>query len=337
VKLRVLIFGLAWTFCLHGQNQKMGFDFTEACFKNPRLPYCPGRDFAPKPDPKGGAAGGYSTAGETASSTIDAAGIDWRFADPSADALAVLNCSTLSATSFAHSLIGQLGSTQGLSPVEAQNIFQALSGVKQVALSVREDKVLLLVTGRAADSILPALKAGWKAVPLAGSALLIGNADAVDQAAQRLASIDSSLVELPGMAQRRPGDSEFWAVGSAKLAGQAAVGAGVKRFELTASMRDRLASDTVFEFDAAPDPSAIRAWLSTLGDAKIEGTAVRVKMSMEAGEMPGNFSQIALSPLGQRLGTIVTSARYLPVLDTAATVHAHPVIYGLDGGPREVK
>ena len=267
MKLRVLVFGLAWAFCLYGQNNKKGFDFTEACFKNPRLPYCPGRDFAPKPDPKGGSnsgTGSYATAGEVAS-TIDAAGIDWRFADPSADALAVLNGGKLSAASLAHTLIGQLGSNHGLSPAEAQNIFQALSGVKQIALSVREDKILLMVTGRPPDSILPAPKPGWKSVPLGGTALLMGNADAVDQASQRLASVDNPLGELQGMAQQRPGESEFWAAGSAKLAGQAAAGAGVKRFELIASMLDRFACDTVFEFDAAPDPSAIRTWLSTLG------------------------------------------------------------------------
>ena len=86
-------------------------------------------------------------------------------------------------------------------------------------------------------------------------------------------------------------------------------------------MRDRLTSETVFEFDAAPAPNAIRAWLSTLGDAKIEGNAVRVRMSMDEDEARRNFSLIALSPLGRRLAPIVNSARYLPVRDTATTVH----------------
>lgn len=299
MKLRVLVFGVAWTCCLYGQ--KKGFDFTEACFKNPALPYCPGRDFAPKPDPKGGKTSGvgrYGTAGETAPSTIDAAGIDWRF--------------------------------------EAQNVFGALSGVNQVALSVRGDKLLLMVTGRPAESILPAPKAGWKAVPLGTSAVLMGNADAVDQASQRL-TMDSALGDLPSAAQQRPGDSEFWTAGSAKLAGQEAVSAGVKRFESMASMRDGLASDTIFEFGAAPDPSAIKAWLSALGDAKMEGNAVLVRTTMGADETRRNVSQIGASPLGQRLGAIISSARYLPKRDTEATVHAHPVICGLDGGPREVK
>jgi len=269
-------------------------------------------------------------------STIDAAGIDWRFADPSADTLAVLNCSKLPESSLAHSVINQLASNQGLSPTEAQNIFRALSGVNQVALSIRADTIVIMLTGRPADAILPAPEAGWKSMPLGGNVLLIGHAAAVDQASQRLL-IDSALGGLPQAAHQRPAGSEFWIAGSAKLAGPEAVSAGVKRYGLTASMEDRLTSDTIFEFDGAPDPSAIRAWLSTLGDAKIEGNAVRATTSMDADETRRNPTQIAGSPFGRGLGALIQSARYLPVRDTATTVHTKPVIYGLDDGPREVK
>jgi hypothetical protein len=337
MKLRVFILGLAWTYCLYGQRPPKGFDFDEACFRNPSLPYCTMRDFVNKPAPatKGGKPAysvGTSMPGATA--TTDAAGIDWRFADPSADALGVLNCSNLSATPLAHSLIEQLGSNQGLTPQETQNVFRALSSVSQVAISIRENKILILATGRTADSILPAPEAGWKAVPLGGTTM-IGHADAVDQALQRLAT-DNPLGELAGTALQRTGDSEFWAVWSAKLASPEAVSAGVKRFALTASMRDRLTSDTVFEFDGAPDPGAMKGWMNTLGDAKIEGNAVRVRLSMEADESRRNATQIALSPLGQRLSPIVKSARYLPMRDTGTAVRTKPVIFGLDGGPQEV-
>jgi hypothetical protein len=233
-------------------------------------------------------------------------------------------------------VIDQLASNQGLSPAQAQNIFRALSGVSQVALSVRADTILIMVTGRTADAILPALEAGWKSMPVVENALLIGQAAAVDQASRRL-SIDSALAELPRAAQQRPAGSEFWVVGSAKLAGQEALSVGVTRFELTASIWDRLTSDAAFEFAGAPDPGAIRAWLSTLGDAQIEGNAVLARMSMDADEARRNLTQIARSPLGRSLGAFIQSARYLPVRDTATTVHTEPVIYGLDDGPREVK
>ena len=338
MKLRLFIFGLASAYCLYGQRPPKGFDFDEACFRNPSLPYCGMRDFVNKPAPatKGGKpAYGIGTSAPGASSTTDTAGIDWRFADPAADALAVLNCGNLSATPLAHSLIDQLGLSQGLTPQETKNVFPALSSVNQVAISIRENKILILATGRAPDSILPASEAGWKAVPLWGTTLMIGHADAVDQALQRLAA-DNPLGDLAVTALKRTGDSEFWAVWSAKLASPEAVSAGVKRFVLTASMRDRLASDTVFEFDAAPDPSTTRTWMSTLADAKIEGNAVRVRTSMEADEARRSGSQIASSAFGQRLGPIVKSARYLPMRDTGTTVRTKPVIFGLDGGPQEV-
>jgi hypothetical protein len=338
MKLRLFVFGLASAYCLYGQRPPKGFDFDEACFRNPSLPYCGMRDFVNKPAPatKGGKpAYSVGTSAPGASTTTDTAGIDWRFADPSADALAALNCSNLSATPLAHSLIDQLGSSQGLTPQETQNVFRALSSVNQVAISIRENNILILATGRAPDSILPASEAGWKAVPLGGTALMIGHTDAVDQALQRLAT-DNPLGDLAVTALQRTGDREFWAVWSAKMASPEAASAGVKRFALTASLRDRLTSDTVFEFDGAPDPSTTHAWMSTLGDAKIEGNAVRVRLSMEAEETRRSGSQIALSALGQRLGPIVKSARYLPMRDTGTAPRTKPVIFGLDGGPQEV-
>jgi hypothetical protein len=324
--------GLAWAASLCAQHH---FSYQEACYKNFSLPYCQGNDFGIKPVKGKNGATGSGVAGPLAS-FIDASGIDWRFADPSADTLAVLDCSHLSSSPLAHDLIDRLAANQGLSPADVQNLFQGLSVVGQVALSIREDRIVLMVTGRSPDSILPAPGAGWKSTPLESKALLIGNADAVDQAAQRI-SAAAPLGELPGLALARPVGSEFWAIGSAKLAGQEAAGAGVKRFSLTASMRDRLASDTAFEFDGAPDATAIQTWLKSLPDAKIEGNAIHQRMSMETGETEQSFSKIAASPMGQRLAAFIKSARYLPVRDTATTVHAKPVIYGLDDGAREVQ
>ena len=267
---------------------------------------------------------------------LDAGGVDWRFADPSADALAVLHGSKASASPVGHNLIDQLGTTEGLSQADIQNVFRGLSSVNQVALSVRQERIVLLVTGRAADTILPAPEAGWKAESLGGDALLIGHADAVDQAFQRLLT-SSPLSELASKALERQADSEFWMVASAKIAGPQAVAAGVKLFWLTASTQGGLISDTTYEFSGVPEATKIQAWLSTLVDPKVEGNAVHVRISMEADETRKSFGQIAASPLGQYLGTLIKSARYLPVRDTATTVHTKPVIYGLDDGAREVK
>ncbi len=337
MKLPVLAFGLASAVCVYGQaygKDKKGFDFQEACFRNPSLPYCPQRDFVNKPAK--GDANSKSGPLPAAPSTIDATGVDWRFADPSADWVAVLDGSKLSASSFSRGLIGLLGSNKGLTPAEQQNAFRALSGVSQVAVSAHDGALLMMVTGRAEGSVLPALDSGWKAVPLSESTVLIGPSAAVEGASQRLTA-NNAPGELASIAQQRPVTQAFWMTQSVKLAGGGAVSAGVKRFELTASMQDRLTSDTAFEFDAAPDVNAIGAWLKSLGDAKIDGNAVHVMISMDPDQTRQNVRQIASSPLGHGLGAIVSSARYLPVRDTATTVHTKPVIYGLAGGPKEAK
>jgi hypothetical protein len=57
---------------------------------------------------------------------------------------------------------------------------------------------------------------------------------------------------------------------------------------------------------------------------------------MAADEARQKFAGIAAGPLGAPLAALVEAARYLPVRETAAPKPMHPVIYGLDGGPKEV-
>ena len=97
---------------------------------------------------------------------------------------------------FAHSLIDQVAVNQGLTTAESQKIFRALSSIKQVAISARQTTIVILVKGRPAEAILPAVENGWKARPLSQDSLLIGHADAVEQAYQRLLS-DIELGDLP--------------------------------------------------------------------------------------------------------------------------------------------
>jgi len=95
VNIRILAFGLACAAGLFGQHRR--FSWQDACFNNPRLPYCNGHDSAVKPTKRGAANTGTSSGTSSAMDpTVDAGGVDWRFADPSADALVVLNGSKVS-------------------------------------------------------------------------------------------------------------------------------------------------------------------------------------------------------------------------------------------------
>ena len=98
--------------------------------------------------------------------------------------------------------MAQLGAKQGLTDREMQKIFEGLSGAAQVALSIRDDRMVVMLTGLATDVTLPALEAGWKAAPLPGNAMLVGHVEAVDQALQRLAT-QGPLNELARLAEQR--------------------------------------------------------------------------------------------------------------------------------------
>jgi hypothetical protein len=312
------------------------FNWQNYCFDHPAAPFCSGHEYAIKPQPKGAAprdvvTNPYAPAPPIVTPTIIViSGIDWRFADPFADTLAGFNFSGLSTSPLARNLIAQLGASQGLSEADLRKIFDGLSGVDQIALSIRDNQIVAMLTGNVTDSTLPAPEAGWKALPVSANAMLVGHPEAVDQAAQRIA-MKLPLAEFTRLAVERQTGSDFWAIGPAALVSPQAVTAGVKRFTLTVSVRNRLTSDLGFEFDASPDPDILRTWQTTLEDK-----VAHLRMSMEAYEVQQGFGRIVASPVGQRLAALVQAARYLPVRNATVPSHTKPVIYGLDSGPREV-
>jgi hypothetical protein len=149
---------------------------------------------------------------------------------------------------------------------------------------------------------------------------LVGRADAVDQALQRIV-MKGPPPGLSRSAEEQQANSDFWAVGSADLIGPQSLGDAAKRFSLSVSIRNRFTSDLGLD----------------LGGATPEGNTVHVRVSMEGSEAQQRFGQIITSPAGQRLAALVKAARYLPVHITAAPDPTKPLIYGLDNGPKEVK
>jgi hypothetical protein len=326
MRIGILAFGLVWAAILCAQHRR--FSWQDACFKNPGAPYCPGHDVAVKRSVPAKEAGPQSGVTSQQPSGIVACGVDWRFADPFADALAGFNFRKLSSSSLARGLIAQLGANQGLTDADMQKIFRALTGADQVALSVHDNRVVFMVTGRGTDSI-PVLEPGWKSAPVGTNAVLVGHTEAVNQAIQRIAT-EQPPAGLTSLAEERRASSEFWAVGSGGLAGPQAVSAGVNGFSLAISIQDRLTSDLAFEFNKAPDASTIGMWAATFPGAALKGNMVLARASMEAGELQQKFGPIAASPLGQSLAPLIKAARHLPAGDTTETTRAKPVIYGLE-------
>lgn len=333
---RIFVFALA-SASLFAQYGGKKFSWQDSCFNNPGAPYCQGHDFAVKKNPKNpkdakgnGTGGPLSTEVDAeAPSVITVGGIDWHFADPSADALVGFDLGTLSTSPLGRAMILQLAANQGVSADEMNKTLERLSGIGQVVISVHNGRSVALATGTG-DAAAPALEAGWKTGRLLGGAMLVGHEDAVDEALERIAT-RGSLGELVRLSKDRQSASDFWAIGSSGTAG---ADAGLKRFALSVSVRSSLATELALQFDAAPSAKGLLLW-PELQSSSIQGGEVYQSSLTDAAGAQEKLAQFAKSPLGQSLAAIVTASRYLPVRNNLQKQNK-PVIYGLDDGPKVI-
>jgi hypothetical protein len=334
MRIRILALGLFCVVGLSGQHRR--FSWQNYCFNNPASPVCKGRDYAVKRPPRtknGQTPGSAATNPDLSTGEMpagpDVNGIDWRFADPEADALAGFDLTRLRNSPLARDLLARLGAGQGLSDADMQKVFERLSGVDRAALSMRGGRMVAVIVGRTMDAVLIAPDGGLKAVPVSANSMFIGHADAVDQAVRRL-SINGPPSELTQAAWELQGSGEFWAVGKAGLAGSEADTAGMKDFSMTVSIGSKLAGDAAFQFEKEPPAGAVQLWQTTLGATTLEDGVLHVRLSMEPDEVKEKFGAIASSPLGRRLAGLVKAAQYLPVRDPNAPKKPGPVINGLN-------
>jgi hypothetical protein len=261
------------------------------------------------------------------------AAMDWRFVDPFADAVLGINFSRIVDSSLAQSLVAQLGAKAGMTEADVKKLFDGLSGLDQIALSVRGDKMVVMMTGSVTETSPPPPEAGMKVVSVSAGVMLLGTPDAVDQAMQRI-NMKVPLSDMAKSAQERQAGSEFWAMGSARLFGPQAQSAGLRRFFLTVWIRNNLISDLAFEFNGVPNPKALQG-LSKLGGT-LEGNVLHARTAIEASELQQKFAEVVASPAGDQLAALISAARSLPARDTTAPKQTKPVIYGLEGGPKVV-
>ena len=323
MNLRAIALGLACSAALYGQYGGHKFSWQESCFKNPRLPYCQGNEYAVKPTPAPKNGGKTVVTDPVTGKTVAVAapaGIDWEFADPAADAVAGINVTKLMSSPMAHDLMAQWAAGQGFAQPDVERLFEALLGVDQLAVSVRGSQTVVMLTGRATAWRTTSADSDWKSVPAPGGALLFGNGVAVDQALQRLTA-------RPTIAAEAHTSDEFWAVLSPVLLGSDAEKAGVKRLTLSMTLSDRVGTEASFELSASPDP---QRWPASLPGASVDGTVVHLKNSLDAAALAETLSRLGA---GQGLGALAKVARSLP---TNQIDRSKPVIYGLDDGPRQL-
>jgi hypothetical protein len=343
MRIFILSLGLLCASALFGQGSRSTWQ--DRCFNNPALPYCQGRDYAVKPTkPENNStpaavtnrsfnANPGSRSGSRTPSMMMIAAVDWRFVDPFADAVVGINFSRVVDSTLAQSLVAQLGAKAGLTEADVKKLFEGLSGLDQIALSMHDNKFVVMLTGAVADTTPPAAEMGMKAVPVSAGVMLFGTSDAVDQAAQRI-NMKVPLSDMAKSAQERQAGSEFWAIGSARSMGPQAANAGLRRFFLTVWIRNNLISDLAFEFNGAPNARTLQAF-SKLGGT-LEGNVLHSRTAIEASELHQKLAEVVASPVGDQLAALIGAARSLPARDTTAPKQTKPVIYGLEGGPKVV-
>ena len=143
MRIRIIALSFACGASLYGQTRN--FSWQDLCFKNPASPVCQGNDYAVKaqkkdapapsvvtnPFPPQGAKASPANRSSAKPALITVGGIDWRFADPFADAVIGFNFSGISGSPLVRSLVTSLGTKQGLTEADIQKIFDGISDVDQ--------------------------------------------------------------------------------------------------------------------------------------------------------------------------------------------------------------
>lgn len=343
MQLRVTVVALVCASCLSGQKQR--FSWQDYCFKNSTSVVCPGHESAvrkqppaqqPSAQPSGVTYNPFATSPRTGTpALVDLGAIDWRFADPFADMLIGFNVGRLVSAPLTRGLIARLAARQGLSEDESRRIFDSLADVDQLALSVRGNQIVCMITGHVADAAPPPPEAGLKSVQLTGGVMLLGHAGAVDQAISRI-GWKSPLDDRARLATQYQAASELWTFAPAALAGPDAVAAGVRRVSVAISVRDRLTSEVAFEFGGTPNPETLRRMSTRLAGATLAGNTLIARSALEPGEANRKLDELVAGPLGPQFGALIQAARSLPSRAVPAGKLEKPVIYGLEDGPKVV-
>ncbi len=244
-------------------------------------------------------------------SVISVGAIDWRFADPAADALVSTSFSNLAPSPLAHFRDVSIRSQSRLEG----------SGHGEDDARLRRRTAGGDLDARQSDPH-PGNRPLAGSEPARARSRLEGRAPAaqVDLAIERL-NKDVPLPELARTATRLA-NGDLWAASNGNAP-------GLKKVSVFASMRSRPTSDSVFEFVQPPDGNAIAALASGPGLVSVQGSTVHVKMSLDAENVQANVPDLATAPLGEYIGVLFRARRYILAGDPAKS-QPKPKIAGLD-------
>ena len=213
--------------------------------------------------------------------------------------------------------ISAFAAGQGLGDV--QQLFEGLGDLDHVALSIRKGKVVAFLAGRVTNTTMPASALGLKAEQVSTNSMLVGHADSVDQAMQRMASATPISAMALTAARIRQG-VPFWAVGSPASVWSDA--SGFRAFYLRGWIQDRLQVDLILESGGRePSPATLKNLQAVAGATMtLDGNNVRLTFPVDPR---------STGPLGSNFAALIESARLIPPRDLKSAKRK-PTISGLE-------
>ncbi len=276
---------------------------------------------------------------------------DWRFAHPHADLLGGMNITSLIGSPIIHMLLKEAADKGGLSAADVESGISRAGDIEKISLSVRGKDILLLMTGKL-DSIerMATPGGGMSFHQVSADSILLGTEPSLSEAMHRLASPQRPVGMQPQKAKDLAQTSDFWLMGTPALLaafGTQARTTDVRDFAVSLQLRNQLRMELVLN---APTPAVAQRMVASFrpNDAtrpavgqvstSLDGTAVHMIYTMQESEARQGMQEFLSGPQGKQMAALIAAGKQT-MGDAPQKPSDHPgkvVIYGLEGGPKEV-
>ena len=329
------------------------------CQDNPKMPTC----IKWKPLPPEAISPGYKTTPRAGSSSPRMTSIapaapsvimlgepDWRFAHPRADLLGGMNVAALVQSPLVRMLLTESAGNGGVSAADVEKALSSASDIEKVSLSVRGKDILMLMTGKL-DSMENMAKpgSGMSFHRVSADSILMGTEPSLSEAMQRLASPQRPAGIQAQRAKDLSRTNDFWLTGTPALLaafGTQARATEIRDFLISPQLKDQLRADLVL---TATAPAVAQRMFASMQKAaknpamgqvstSLEGSAVRTVFTVQESEARQGMREFLSGPQGKQIAALIAAGKQT-MGEAPQRPSDHPgkvVIYGLEGGPKEV-
>jgi hypothetical protein len=266
---------------------------------------------------------------------------DWRFAHPHPDALMAIHVAALRQSSTLQELVARLPEPLQVNATNVGSTLKQIGEVDQAWISMQSGDLLTLLQGRL--NFPPGfveLGNGMTSYRISSTAVVLGRAASVAEAVQRLANAGAVLSPTVRRMKVLGAENDVWFSGTPAALAMPAVmplSNDLTGLSLALALHDglklqlRLNSGTLAgarRLLAAMRKNPALPDSSVSVDTQLEGTSVRLTLSVDKTELSKALDRALAAPLGQQLTAMAA---------TSARSTNKVVIQGLPGGTQEVQ